>query len=443
LPPPTEQEAILIRDRIEAGGQQERILALPSGEIVVGRSIHEACLQAGVAADVEVIERPPSDLVEFVLRHEMPRTLGALDRACVAVLAREAWQAAGRERKGAARSRDREDPSRSFGGERWFEHAARVTGCTPNAAKTLARVRDVAADVFDAVRARDLRSLAVADRLSRIQSQIERAAALACQITGRGKQAGGETSVDAVVVRAEDIELGSVDVMHADLRNLDASVSTAVAKLAARALGPDGVMVVVPRAADLPRVVAKLTARLECIGVGVLAEGAPILVVGHRGTMRRVTLPSARDLEAVVQRLTPAGGVARNAIREQSRTVAIEEVAGGTPTAVAAAAPCRSAGASAVTEPSRPGEFRADGAPFSVRPTQVLVNGAAFTFPVKVYPPAPAASADAEEDDKRSSGSVRGERRAGGRQRPVAPDLVTLFRDPASGGFVRQPSVED
>ena len=163
LPPLTTDELERSTERVKLHGQSTPIETV-DGLIVVGHEEYLACVAAKVKPKVTSIKMPMC-ITEYIIRHSVPRHLGTLDRACIAVLAFEqVSKEMGRERMrlggrvGALRASGSKIPT-PFSGERWFVTAARLVGTTAGCVRQLARLRRSAPDVFDMFRYRKLRVL--------------------------------------------------------------------------------------------------------------------------------------------------------------------------------------------------------------------------------------------------------------------------------------------
>ena len=150
FPALTREELEVATERVKAYGQREPIEIL-DGTIIAGFVEYRACVAAGIRPELTTIDAP-DDLVEYVVRRNVPRHLSKLDRACVAVLAQREYKAITHERKreggragGLRAGRLRAADARScFEGERWTHAAARVVGTTEGAVRRLAHIHKIA-----------------------------------------------------------------------------------------------------------------------------------------------------------------------------------------------------------------------------------------------------------------------------------------------------------
>jgi hypothetical protein len=279
LPQLEPRELEVAIERVGLYGQRDVIEALRSGEIVAGVVEWQACVGAKLSPRVTII-REPDDLVEFVVRRNVPRDLTRLDRACIGVLAQEEWMRLAHERKriggsigGKAKGKAklRVGVTRTFEGSRWFEEAARVLGTSAGAIKGLAAIRRNAPDVFDAVRARKLVILRDARDLAQALPTVKaRAKVLALR---EERQDLPVSRCVADVMRAErtplvttpaaargrawvvhegpmaregrHIQDATVDMVLADLVYGDRAMAVELAKLAARVLTEGGVLAMI------------------------------------------------------------------------------------------------------------------------------------------------------------------------------------------------------
>jgi hypothetical protein len=270
LPPLDAHEVEVAAERVRQYGQREPIEML-DGEIVAGWQEYRACIEVGVVPSYTEITEP-QDLVEYIVRRNVPRYLSTLDRACIAVLAQVEFRKLSLDRKreggrigGMLRGlKDRATVARSFEGERWTHTAARVVGTTEGAVRHLASLHRNAPDVFAAVRARRIRALREARELAReIKDPADRMGVLA-RYEGEGRSTpllelaydrrrellAARTEPGApvgaryhlytgdMVVEAKRIPTGSIDVVHADVVYGDLKMIAAVARISARTLKP-------------------------------------------------------------------------------------------------------------------------------------------------------------------------------------------------------------
>lgn len=291
-------------------GQRQPIETV-DGKIVAGLEEYQACVAAGISPKITPINTP-DDLVEYVVRTNIPRHLSVLERACIGVLARERWQGLAHDRKregarigGSSRAKLRVGASRSFEGERWFEQAARVLGTTARAIKTLGQIHRHQPDVFEAVRTRKVTMIRDVVDLAKLPGEEDRAEALRrFQITqtrsGQGPRlpmcqhvwdlrrekdqsalleddAGTHASNRWVVHEGAlekvgaRIEAASIDAMIADIPYGDLSVARGVAMLAARVLRPGAVVVLINgvEAQNLP-VLNVVAEHLSYVAIGAV-----------------------------------------------------------------------------------------------------------------------------------------------------------------------------
>jgi|GEM_PF-359835 len=170
FPPLSPTELEEATERVRRYGQRDVIEVLPGERIISGLHEHEACLRAGVVPILTRISEP-ADLIEFVVRRNVPRHRSRLQRAAIAVVAESAHKALARDRMRAAgrlggKSKGRGISPRPFEGERWFESAAKMVGAAPEAVRRLARIRRVAPDVFERVRTGEVKKLREARALT-------------------------------------------------------------------------------------------------------------------------------------------------------------------------------------------------------------------------------------------------------------------------------------
>jgi hypothetical protein len=280
FPPLTKAEVEVAAERVRHHGQQFPIETI-NGAIVAGWEEYLACVEAEIVPSYTQIE-VPDDLLSYVIRTNVPRHLSKLDRACVAVLGREHYQAEARERaregnrrgglaKG-EKSRDQGSRDQIFDGERWWEAAARVVGTTPGAVRRLAQIHAKAPDVFDAVRARrievlrDARDLMLGlvqpearaqalvlrdeDRrapIARIIAEVSRSRRPELPATRRTRTAGKTWTLYTghMDVEGDKIPEESIDAVHADAVYGDVAMAADIGRLAYRVLAPGGVLALI------------------------------------------------------------------------------------------------------------------------------------------------------------------------------------------------------
>lgn len=271
------EEVELAAERIKLYGQQFPIETI-NGAVVAGWEEYLACVGAEVIPSYTPVQEP-ADLLSYVIRTNIPRHLSKLDRACVAVLGREHYQAEAKERaregnrRGglakARKSRDHGSRDQLFEGERWFEVAAKVVGTTPGAVRRLAHIYKIAPDIFAAVRdrrievLRDARDLAEklkdpearADALclrerdpkmpvARIVAEVTRARRPQLSTTTASKSRGKTWTLYAgsMETEAKKIPDNSIDLVHADIIYGSVPMAAEVGRIAARVLAPGGVL---------------------------------------------------------------------------------------------------------------------------------------------------------------------------------------------------------
>lgn len=292
LPPLTEAERDLLQETVKLHGQTGPIEVLESGEVVVGWEVLQACVAVDTSAKVQMI-RPPDDLVDYILRRNIPRNITPLQRACIAVLARDQWKELARKRKADAPRKDRaKTPRSSWTSERWYEQAARLVGArSAKSVKQLASIYDHAPEVFDAVRRGDLKQMRDARELKRLSEPEQRHEALErfleskrsvpmrkvvarLQAEQRVAEAPPVESANGRWVvhhgRLEDAGAEGVDVVFADIVYGDAEMAGAVAQLAARVLRQGGILAMIPGHESLPDVLQAVASS----GLVYLAAGA-------------------------------------------------------------------------------------------------------------------------------------------------------------------------
>jgi len=154
LPPTTVDERTLRRARVRLYGQRDIIEAIDD-VIIAGHEEYVALAAEGVEPRMTNLKTAPENLVEYVLRRNIPRELSGLDRGCIAVLAyQQIAKAAARERMTLGTKLPE-----GWEGQRWFEHAAHIVGTRPGCVRQLASIRAGDAAVFEAVRARRIKTL--------------------------------------------------------------------------------------------------------------------------------------------------------------------------------------------------------------------------------------------------------------------------------------------
>jgi hypothetical protein len=278
FPPLLKEEVERTAERVKMYGQREPIEIL-DGAIVAGFVEYQACVAAGVQPELTSIEEP-ADLVEYIVRRNVPRHLSKLDRACIAVLAQVEFKKAAHERKreggrlgGLRAGKLRATVARScFDGERWTHTAARVVGTTEGAVRRLAQLYTNARDVFDAVRERrlevlrDARDLAQALkdpigraevlRLRKLHPKLPVARLVADVMRARrpglpsskGTNLSGKTwtlYAGPMAVEAKRIPSASIDLVHADIVYGAVEMATEVARISERVLAPGGVLALI------------------------------------------------------------------------------------------------------------------------------------------------------------------------------------------------------
>ena len=92
------EEVELAAERIKLYGQRE-VIEILDGEVIAGWLEYLACVEAKVLPSYTRIDEEPDDLLEYVVRRNVPRHLSKLDRACVAVLAQAEFRKLAHERK--------------------------------------------------------------------------------------------------------------------------------------------------------------------------------------------------------------------------------------------------------------------------------------------------------------------------------------------------------
>ena len=302
FPPLSKDEITTAAERVRLYGQTEPIETL-HGAVVSGWQEYLACGEAGVVPTYTEIEEP-DDLMEYVVRRNIPRHLSKLDRACIAVLAQAEFKAITHARKvDGARSGDlragklRATVARScFQGDRWTHTAARVVGTTEGAVRRLAQLFTNARDVFDAVRARrievlrDARDLAERlpepearrEALARHEQNPRIPAARLIAAVMRARRPDPPTSkrsglrgkawtlyAGPMASEARNIPDASVELVHADIVYGDVDMASEVGHIAARVLVPGGVL-------------ALISGNLGCLEVlnAVVAEGLTLITIG-------------------------------------------------------------------------------------------------------------------------------------------------------------------
>ncbi len=298
----SKEEIAVAAERVRLYGQREVIETL-NGAVVSGWQEYLACVEAGVVPTYTEIEEP-DDLIEYVVRRNIPRHLSKLDRACIAVLAQAEFKAITHARKvdgarsgGLRAGKLRATVARScFQGDRWTHTAARVVGTTEGAVRRLAQLYTNARDVFDAVRDRRLEVMRDARDLAQgLKEPDARADALAlhgqhpnmpvarviAQVTrarrpelpapkGTGLRGKSWTLyAGAMEVAARRISDESADLVHADIVYGDVDMASEVGRIAARVLVPGGVL-------------ALISGNLACLDVqnAIVAEGLSLITIG-------------------------------------------------------------------------------------------------------------------------------------------------------------------
>lgn len=301
LPPASEEEIDRAVERVRLYGQREPIETV-EGQIVACHLEYLGCVRARVTPKITKVTAP-DDLVEYVVRRNVPRYLSTLDRACIAVLAQEEFKRAGIERmreagriggtlKGA---KGRVESARPFDGERWFEAAAKVVHTTAGAVKQLATLYKNQRDIFDAVRARRIPTLREARHLAwqvkeprsraklleryeiskkatpilKLIHESNRESRAALMPDGHPKGKRYVVYTGPMDREAKRIASDSIDLVHADVVYRDVPMVEEVARISARVLVNGGVLALI---AGNERVV-------EVIGA-VTSQGLTLITIG-------------------------------------------------------------------------------------------------------------------------------------------------------------------
>lgn len=261
--------------------------------VVAGWDLYEACITEGVEPVLTEIE-PPADIVSYVLRRNVPRNFTPMDRACIAVLAREQFQTLASKRKGRREKRD--ETSRSWASGRWWQHAARLVGASPNSVRKLASYREHHPDIFEAVRSRRIGRLRDCVDLLRLDDPADREEAIrrygpsrlpplpkiVSQILAekRASQESPATAAGRWVVHERDlihiddrlVADDAVDTLYADIVYDDVAMAEAVALLAVRALRPGGMLAMIPGQRAVPEIITILSRHLRYVAVGAYVQ---------------------------------------------------------------------------------------------------------------------------------------------------------------------------
>jgi hypothetical protein len=319
----TREELEVATERVRLYGQID-VIEILDGAIVAGLVEYQACVAAGVRPELTVIEAP-DELIEHVIRRNIPRHLSRLDRACVAVLAQDAHKAITHERKreggragGFRAGKLRAEDARScFEGERWTHAAARVVGTTEGAVRRLAHIYKIASDVFAAVRARrieilrDARDLAqnlkdpearsevialrAADPrapVARLIADVTRARRPELPATTGAGLRGERWTLYAGrrETKATKVPSGSIDLVHADVEYGDVPMVSEVARVAARVLAPGGVLAILAGAYEPLAILSAVAAEgLKPLVIGSLAlQGVKFARPGRTDRVERI-----------------------------------------------------------------------------------------------------------------------------------------------------------
>jgi ubiquinone/menaquinone biosynthesis C-methylase UbiE len=314
-------EIELADERVKLYGQTEPIETL-HGQVVAGWLEYLACVESKTTPIYTEIDEP-DDLLEYLVRRNVPRHLSTLDRACIAVLAQEQYQKLGFERMreggrrgGLAKGRARD--ARPFSGERWTHTAARLVGTTEGAVRRLAQLRRNAPDLLEAVRSRRLLLLRDArDLANGLRTPEERAEALILRDADpwapiariiahvhRGRRPQLPTPKKAnlsgrswtVYAGPMETEAGritdeSIDLVHADVVYGRVRMASEVARIAARVLVDGGILALIPGNNGCHEVITAVTAE----GLALLTIGSLFYPGGYpvaRGPFERIdTIP--------------------------------------------------------------------------------------------------------------------------------------------------------
>jgi hypothetical protein len=313
FPPLSKEEIEVAAERVRLYGQTEPIETL-HGAVVSGWQEYRACVEAGVVPSYTTIDEP-DDIVEYVVRRNIPRSLSYLDRAVIAVLAQVEWKKLAHERKreggrvGGLRrvGKLRADSTRSFDGERWHQTAARTLGTKPNLVRQLAQLYRNHPDVFTAVRERRIKIIRVAQELPvRLPDASDRQAILARYEADKSipfvnlihdfVREKRVAEVPAGLPRGERYALhagpmgktaraildSSVHLVHVDIAYGDVAMAEETAKIAARILVNGGVYALLAGNDEGPAIMAAVTRHLDYVTIGSL-----VLVGSSGGPLRR------------------------------------------------------------------------------------------------------------------------------------------------------------
>jgi len=273
LPPLNKVETKEAIQRVRAYGQREPIETV-DGKIVSGWDEYAACVAVKVKPKITKVRRPDC-IVEYICRRNVGRHLSTLDRACIAVLASEQYKKLGRERMREAgriggKAKGRDEVTRPFGHERWFETAAKMVGTSAGAVKHVAHLRLHTPDVFEAVRTRKLTILREARDLAQaLDAPTSRAKVLELVAKNPGvpvgrlvadvmrserppvaaskKERGERWAVyeGPLVRESKKIPEGSIDLVHCDIVYGDVAMAEDIAKVAKRVLVEDGLLAMI------------------------------------------------------------------------------------------------------------------------------------------------------------------------------------------------------
>jgi hypothetical protein len=301
FPPLGKDEIDCVVERVKMYGQREPIEVFGS-TIVAGWQEYLACIEAGVVPNYSTVDEP-QDLIEYLVRRNVPRSLSYLDRAVIAVLAQVEWKRGAHARKreggriGGLRKvgKLRADSARTFEGERWYQTAARVVGTKPNLVRALAQIHRNHPDVFTAVRERRIKIIRVAMELpARLPDPKDRRAVL--------EQYEADKSVPFINVvhnyvrqkRVADVQAGlpkgrryvlhagpmaerskrirddSVHLVHVDVEYSNVAMAEETARIAARILVPGGVYAIIAGNEDAPAIIEVLGKHLDYVTIGSL-----------------------------------------------------------------------------------------------------------------------------------------------------------------------------
>jgi hypothetical protein len=299
LPPASKDEIDNAVERVRLYGQREPVEVL-GGVIIAGHLEYVACLKARATPRITTVALP-DDLVEYVVRRNVPRHLSTLDRACIAVLAQDEFKKLGVERMreggrigGTRKGKGLAPMPTPFDGELWFQRAARLVGTTAGAVRRLAHLHKNAPDVFDAVRSRRISTLREARDLAwHLKDPKDRAGLLdryeatrkatpiikLLQEFGRdarraqmpkGTPTGRRYVIYAGPMARETnrVSDSSVDLVHADVVYNDVAMAADVARISARVLVEGGILALVSGNERIQETVNALCERLTLITIG-------------------------------------------------------------------------------------------------------------------------------------------------------------------------------